>query len=158
MSIRPAPSYMYGPDETRSAPYPPRFPSKQCPTSGGIGEVAGSVRRWRKSLSGRVRSNAIVLAFEVRIPAIDRARPARYASKPAMTRNTYAYWAPFLGRARRSIAYRMSVDVIVRPTGGPNRMPRLSVNVYVLPPFVAAGTRVARSGTIFVPARPGTWS
>ena len=51
----------------------------------------------------------------------------------------------------------MSRAVISRLTGGPNLIPRLSLNVYVLPPFVGAGTLTARSGTSLLPAAPATW-
>ena len=49
----------------------------------------------------------------------------------------------------------MSFEVISRLTGGPNLMPRFSVNVYVLPPFVGLGIDVARSGTSLFPAATG---
>ncbi len=61
------------------------------------------------------------------------------------------------GVPMRSNANRMSLDVISRFSGGPNLMPFLRWNVYVLPPFVIMPVFVARSGTITLPGAPATW-
>src|SRR5262245_37598794 len=90
VSTASAPSIMYGPEATTSAPYAPGFPSKQRATSRGIGAAAGIARRRGKSTVGLVTVNVIVLALGVAMPEIDRDVPARYASKPSITANASA--------------------------------------------------------------------
>ena len=75
-----APSIMYGPEEMRSRPYVPGLFSKHLPTSAGSARPRAASHGWRKSPVGRVRVNAIVFAFGVAMPEIDR-RPARFGRR-----------------------------------------------------------------------------
>src|SRR4051794_39647096 len=128
-------------------------PRESRGSENGTGQKFGIEMRVKKSPDGRTSVSDSALP-RTTMPAMCRARPARYAAAPTMS-DANGHACCTLGLSVRSMVCLNVSAVTGSLEGGENRNPGRIRNVYVRPPCERVGMASAISGRRVAPPAPG---